>query len=191
MKWIANRSQSGKLPLSFPYRLEDNPAFLSFRSEGGRALYGEDVYVGYRFYEKLKRETLFAFGHGLSYTTFSLSDLTVSTTDSAVSVKLRVTNTGSRAGAEVVQVYVDAKNPSINRPVKELKGFKKVFLEAGEHAEVKINMDKKYTTSFWDEGRDAWIMEKGWYGILVGNSSQKIGQEGSFEVGETRWWTGL
>lgn len=177
--------------MSFPHRLEDNPAFLNFRSERGRALYGEDVYVGYRFYEKLKRETLFGFGHGLSYTTFSLSDLTVSTTNSTVSVKLRVTNTGSRAGAEVVQVYVDAKNPSINRPVKELKGFKKVFLEPGEHAEVGIDMDKKYTTSFWDEGRDAWIMEKGWYGILVGNSSQKIGQEGSFEVGETVWWTGL
>lgn len=191
MKWIANFFQSGKLPLSFPCRLEDNPAFLNFRSERGRALYGEDVYVGYRFYEKLKRAPLFHFGHGLSYTTFSLSDLEVSTTNSTISVKLRVTNTGSRAGAEVVQVYVSAKNPSINRPVKELKGFKKVFLEAGEHAIVEIDMDKKYATSFWDEGRDAWIMEKGWYGILVGNSSEVIGQEGSFEIGETSWWNGL
>ena len=115
----------------------------------------------------------------------------MSTTASTVSVKLRVTNAGSRAGAEVVQVYVSAKNPSINRPVKELKGLKKVFLEAGEHAEVGIDMDKKYATSFWDEGRDAWIMEKGRYGILVGNSSQVIAQEGSFEIGETLWWSGL
>ena len=115
----------------------------------------------------------------------------MSTTNTTVSVKLQVTNTGSRAGAEVVQVYVSAKNPSINRPVKELKGFKKVFLEAGKHAEVQIDMDKKYATSFWDEGRDAWIMEKGWYSVLVGNSSEVIGQEGSFEVEETSWWNGL
>lgn len=182
---------SGKLPLSFPRRLEDNPAFLNYRSEGGRVLYGEDVYVGYRFYDKVKRPALFHFGHGLSYTTFDLSDLRLSATTSTVSVKVDVSNSGSRAGAEVVQVYIQAHTPSINRPLKELKGFKKVFLEAGETKEVQVDMDKKYTISFWDEGRDAWIAEKGEYGVLVGTSSQGRFLEERFEDGQTWWWTGL
>ena len=189
--FAANIPQAGKLPLSFPVRIEDNPAFLNYRSERGRVLYGEDIYVGYRFYEKLKRPTLFPFGHGLSYTSFKLSDLEVSATALAISVKLAVSNTGSRAGAEVIQVYVNARSPSINRAVKELKGFKKVCLEAGEKAEVEIEVDKKYATSFWDEGRDAWIVEKGEYQVLVGTSSQGSFLEGSFEVEETWWWNGL
>ena len=106
-------------------------------------------------------------------------------------MKVRLANTGLRAGAEVVQVYVNAKAPSINRPFKELKGFKRVWLEANKDAEVKIDLDKKYATSFWDEGRDAWIVEKGHYGVLVGNSSQGVFQEGTFEVDGTWWWGGL
>lgn len=182
---------SGKLPLSFPHRLEDNPAFLNYRSERGRVLYGEDIYVGYRFYDKVKRPALFPFGHGLSYTTFSLSDLKVSASTSSVSVKVDVSNSGSRAGAEVVQVYIQAHAASINRPLKELKGFKKVFVEAGETREVQVEMDKKYAISFWDEGRDAWIVEKGEYGVLVGTSSQGRFLEERFEEGQTWWWTGL
>ncbi|KAL2055079.1 hypothetical protein ABVK25_004417 [Lepraria finkii] len=188
---FGNVNPSGKLPLSFPVRIEDNPAFLNYRSERGRVLYGEDIYVGYRFYEKLKRPTLFPFGHGLSYTSFELSDLEVSATALKISVKLAVANTGSRAGAEVIQVYVNARSPSINRAVKELKGFKKVYLEAGEKSEVEIEVDKKYATSFWDEGRDAWIVEKGEYQVLAGTSSQGSFLEGSFEVEETWWWNGL
>lgn len=188
----ANVIQSGKLPLSFPCRLEDNPAFLNYRSERGRALYGEDVYVGYRYYEKIKRAPLFPFGHGLSYTSFKLSpDLQVLTTKSTVTVKLQVFNVGQRAGAEVVQVYVSARTPSINRPPKELKGFEKVFLARHGSKEVKIEIDKKYATSFWDEGRDAWVVEKGTYDILVGTSSQGNFRTGSFDIGETWWWTGL
>lgn len=182
---------SGKLSLSFPHRLEDNPAFLNYRSERGRVLYGEDVYVGYRFYDKVKRPALFPFGHGLSYTTFDLSDLNVSVTTSTISVRVNVSNSGSRAGAEVVQVYVRAQAPSINRPPKELKGFKKVFLEAEETREVQVEMEKKYAISFWDEGRAAWIVEEGDYGVLVGTSSQGRFLEGRFEEGQTWWWTGL
>lgn len=182
---------SGKLSLSFPHRLEDNPAFLNYRSERGRVLYGEDIYVGYRFYDKVKRPALFPFGHGLSYTTFGLSDLSVSATNSTISVKVNVSNSGSRAGAEVVQVYIKAHAPSIHRPPKELAGFQKVFLEAGETKDVQVEMDKRYAISFWDEGRDAWIAEKGGYGVLVGTSSQGRFLEEKIEEGQTWWWTGL
>lgn len=102
-----------------------------------------------------------------------------------------VRNTGSRAGAEVVQVYVAAENPSINRPVKELKGFSKVYLEAGEIKEVSVELELKYAASFWDETKDMWIVEKGRYNVLVGKSSQARFLEGDFEVNETWWWTGL
>ena len=106
-------------------------------------------------------------------------------------VKLAVSNTGSRAGAEVVQVYIHARTPSINRPFKELKGFQKVYLGAGEKSEVEVEMDKKYATSFWDEGRDMWVMERGEYQVLAGNSSQCEFLKAGFEIGETEWWDGL
>ncbi|KAL8796014.1 MAG: hypothetical protein Q9195_001590 [Heterodermia aff. obscurata] len=190
----------GKLPITFPRHLSQNPAFLNFRSEGGRVLYGEDVYVGYRYYEKLALPPLFPFGHGLSYTTFEFSDLQVSvskadarpsSSEALIIAACSVENTGLRQGAEVVQVYIQQQAPSISRPVKELKGFKKVFLQPGEKREVQISMERKYACSFWDEGRDMWIMEKGQYTVLVGNSSQADFLEGGFEVRETGWWSGL
>jgi len=128
---------SGKLPLSFPVRNEDNPAFLNHRSERGRTVYGEGVYIGYRFYEKTKREVAFPFGHGLSYTSFALSSLQLHNSAPAegagldpttISVSVDVHNIGTLPGAQVVQVYAAAESPSIGRPVKELKGFTKVFL---------------------------------------------------------------
>lgn len=88
-------------------------------------------------------------------------------------------------------MYIKAYAPSINRPVQELKGFKKVFLEVKERKEVLVQMDKKYALSFWDEGREAWIVEKGEYGVLVGRSSQGPFLEESIEEGKTWWWSGL
>ena len=191
---------SGKLPITFPRHLSQNPAFLNFRSEGGRVLYGEDVYVGYRYFEKLGLQPLFPFGHGLSYTTFLFSDLEVSlskaearpsSSEALITATCSVENTGFKQGAEVVQVYIQQKEPSISRPVKELKGFKKVFLQPGEKQKVQISMERKYACSFWDEGRGMWIMEKGQYTVLVGKSSQADFLEGGFEVNETGWWSGL
>ena len=183
---------SAKLPLTFPKRLEDNPAFLSFRSERGRALYGEDVYVGYRWYEKLKTEVLFPFGHGLSYTTFEFSSLKVGLSEGAVKVEVMVRNTGERAGKEVVQVYVRQNDPSIARPKKELKGFSKVRLEAGEVKTVDVSIDVKYAASFWDEGRNAWIVEKDEYEVIVGGSSDEKGSvKGAFKLEATSWWNGI
>jgi beta-glucosidase len=182
---------SGKLPLSFPVCVEDNPTFLNYRAERGRVLYGEDVYVGYRFYEATKRATLFPFGYGLSYTTFSLSNLRVSQDGEMLSVKVRVENQGEADGAEVVQIYVRQCSPSVKRPLKELKGFQKAHIKAGESKVVEIPIKARYATSFWDEERDMWITEKGTYDVMVGNSSSNPRLKASFEVEDTTWWSGL
>jgi beta-glucosidase len=196
---------SAKLPTSFPRRVEDNPTYLCFGSERGNVIYGESIYVGYRFYEKVGKEVLFPFGcvakdnfsiitmliafsHGLSYTTFEFSDLQVSSTG----VILKVANIGKVSGAEVVQVYVaaDPKTSSIARPKKELKGFTKVFLEPGQSVEVSIALDR-FATTFWDQVLNKWVNEKGEYRVLVGKSSAEIELRGSFKQGETTTWTGL
>ncbi|KAA8564865.1 hypothetical protein MFRU_008g02920 [Monilinia fructicola] len=184
---------SAKLPLTFPNRIEDNPAFLSFRSERGRVIYGEDIYMGYRWYEALNLPVLFPFGHGLSYTQFSISDLTVEKIEKSIKVRVKVKNIGEIPGAEVVQVYIKQQNPSIRRPNKELKGFDKVFLEAGEEKTVEVNIDIKYAAAFWDEVREAWIVEKDEYEVIVGNTSEEGNGElrGKFEVEKTEWWNGL
>lgn len=179
---------SAKLPLTFPKRLEDTPAFLNFESERGRVVYGESIYVGYRYYEKLALGVQFPFGHGLSYTTFAFSDLRVD----SEKVRLNVTNTGKVAGAEVVQVYVaaDPQTASIAKAKKELKGFAKVWLEAGETKGVEVLLDGN-ATAFWDEVLNAWVSEKGTYRVLVGRSSVEVSLEGKLVVDETRTWVGL
>lgn len=183
---------SGKLPLTFPVRNQDNPAFLNYRTEAGRTLYGEDVYIGYRWYEKIELPVLFPFGHGLSYTSFSISDLKINKDEQNLAVTVKVTNTGERAGAEVVQVYVNQKKPSIRRPVKELKGFKKVHLEKEESQDVEIVIETKYATSFWDEVREAWTSEKDSYTVILGTtSSDQNALSAGFEVEKTTWWNGL
>lgn len=183
---------SGKLPLSMPVRVQDNPAYLSFRSEARRTLYSEDVYVGYRCYEAVEREVLFPFGHGLSYTSFRFSELSVRQVGGQLQVEVDVENTGDVTGAEVVQVYVTQTAPSIRRPVKELRGFEKVMLTAKSKERVKVSMGTKYATSFWDELADCWVMEKGTYTVLVGNSSAcQDMMKMNFEIESTRHWKEL
>ncbi|KAI1136251.1 glycoside hydrolase family 3 protein [Hypoxylon sp. FL0543] len=186
---------SGKLSLSFPVRVQHNPAYLNYRTEGGRAIYGEDIYIGYRFYEFVDRDVLFPFGHGLSYTTFRFSDLSVSDHDGELTVSVAVKNTGSLKGAEVAQVYVAPKQKAkVNRPVKELKGFAKVELAPGEVKTVIVKIATRYAASYWDEERDQWCAEEGVYEVIVSDSSeveQDKAVRGSFKVAETFWWTGL
>ena len=185
---------SGKLSLSFPKRLQDVPSFLNFRTEAGRTLYGEDVYVGYRYYEFADREVNFPFGHGLSYTTFSFSDLSVKQSDGKITTNLKIKNTGSLKGAEVAQLYVSPKQAArINRPVKELKGFAKVELEAGETKTVTIEELEKYAAAYFDEERDQWCVEKGEYEVIVSNSSAVTEEalRGSFTVSKSYWWSGI
>lgn len=203
---FGDANPSGKLSLSWPRRVEDNPAFLNYRSEGGRVLYGEDVYVGYRYYEKVGRQALFPFGFGLSYTRFELSGLEVvddddddndgKDKDGKIVVRLTAKNVGDVKGQEVVQVYVapPKEGSKVRRPKKELKGFAKVELEAGESKRVEVVLDKKYAASYWDEFRERWCAEEGEYEVTVGNSSVEVEGEtlrGGFRVKETFWWLGL
>ncbi|CAI7570357.1 unnamed protein product [Penicillium pancosmium] len=190
---------SAKLPITFPRRLQDNPSYVNFRSERGRVLYGEDVYVGYRFFEKSSVEPAFPFGHGLSYTTFSRSDLRVDTvpersqyeeSGEPITATVTVTNTGSIAGAEIVQLWIVPPKTDVNRPVRELKAFQKVSLQPGESKTVQLAVEKKIASSWWDETREQWISEKGRYEVLVtGTGSEEL--RGGFDVGKTRFWLGL
>ncbi|KAJ5962536.1 hypothetical protein N7501_007477 [Penicillium viridicatum] len=154
-----------KLPLSWPVNVKHNPAYLNYASVGGRVLYGEDIYGGYRFYEKTGREVLFPFGHGLSYTTFNVSpNVTVApeifNMDVPTVATVQIKNTGKLAGAQILQLYISAPESSTPRPSKELHGFEKVFVQPGEEKTVNIQLDR-YATSFWDEIEDMWKSEQG------------------------------
>lgn len=166
---------SGKLAVSYPRRLEDNPAFPHF--PGGReAFYGEGVFVGYRYYDKEGIAPLFPFGHGLSYTTFEYGNLKVprrARAGSEVAVSLTVRNTGTRRGKETVQLYVGDKESSVPRPVKELKGFAKVDLRPGESRQVEFRLDAR-SFAFYDIARAGWSVEPGEYEIIAASSSADI-----------------
>jgi beta-glucosidase len=191
---FGNVNPSGKMPLTWPRRVEDNPAYFNSKSDNGKIHYGEDVYIGYRFYEKTGTEVLFPFGHGLSYSSFELKNLTVKIDDAdeEIEISVSVRNTGSVAGAEVIQVYVTEETPTVQRPLQELKGFSKVNLQPSETKEVAITIPAKYATSYWYEEVDKWVMEKGNYIINVRTSSasmQSLTQ--SFKISRTAFWKGL
>lgn len=182
---------SGKLSLTFPLRNEDNPAFLNFASDENRVWYGEDVFMGYRFYEKTHKAVAFPFGHGISYTDFTLENLAMKSHGDAITLTLDIRNKGLQDGAEVVQVYIAPANPSIRRPVKELKGFTKSFVKAGETKQVTVEFSKKYATSFWSELRGEWVCEKGVYEVLVGTSSARTPLRTRIVLEEDFFWRGL
>ena len=167
----------GRLPESFPIKLEDNPSFLSYGGEGNVAVYTEGVFVGYRYYDKKKMDVLFPFGYGLSYTSFEYSNLTVSAeqikdTDT-LTVTVDVTNTGSLAGKEVVQLYVGDKESEVFRPVRELKGFEKVALAPGETKTVTFTLEKR-AFAYWNTTIHDWYVESGDFTIEIGRSSRDI-----------------
>ena len=170
----------GHLPETFPMRLEDNPSYLNFPGGKKEVSYAEGVFVGYRYYEKKKTKVRWAFGHGLSYTTFRIDRLKLSsdhmTDGTEVLVSVDVTNTGRRSGQEVVQLYVADENGTPGRPVKELKGFKKVYLEAGETKTVSMKIDAR-SLAYFEEAVHGFYTPSGRYRILVGNSSDRIAQE--------------
>jgi beta-glucosidase len=185
---------SAKLPLTFPGRVQDNPAFVNFRSEAGRTLYGEDIYVGYHWYEKLASKVNFPFGYGLSYTSFQTSDLQVEVDGDEILTSIRLTNVGERQGAEVLQIYISHVNPFISRPVKELKDFQKVDLQAGESRNVCFHTSKRYACSYFDERMGKWLCEKGDYTLVVSNCSELLKgnyYQASFRVEASAWWDGI
>jgi beta-glucosidase len=166
---------SGKLTATWPKSLKDSPAHNNY--PGGRSVvYGEGIFVGYRHYDYREVEPLFAFGHGLSYTKFEYSDLEVTKSvkrGETVKVAVTVKNTGAVAGQETVQVYVHDAQSSLQRPVKELKGFAKVALQPGETKTIAFELNER-ALSFYNPDRKQWVAEAGEFDVLIGSSSRDI-----------------
>lgn len=179
----------GKLAETFPQRLEHNPSQLNFPGEGDRVEYREGLFVGYRYYDAKQIEPLFPFGFGLSYTTFEYSNLVVGKKsirdDEQVTVSVDVTNTGSRQGKEIVQLYVRDVESSVIRPVKELKGFAKVDLQPGETKTVTFTLGKRSFAYYNVELKD-WHVESGEFEILIGRSSRDIVLKDTLQVESTQ-----
>jgi beta-glucosidase len=173
-------SPSGKLPVSFERRWEDAATYRSYYPQDGKRIaYTEGVFLGYRHFDKTGVKPLFPFGHGLSYTTFKYGGLSVAPEtvpgdkDAPVTVSFDVTNSGRRAGAEVAQVYVGDHHASVPRPPKELKGFAKINLKAGETKRVQVTLDRR-AFSYFDVKSNRWRADPGQFDVLVGSSSQQI-----------------
>ena len=183
---------SGRLTETVPLRLEDTPAYLNFPGDDRHVLYGEGVHVGYRHYDAVGRDVSFPFGHGLSYTTFEHSDLAVTVLESGgepsswlgaprVSVSVTVTNTGTVAGQEVVQVYVGDPEAAVRRPVRELKAFAKVALEPGGSQRVDLVLTER-DLSYWSTRAGGWVLEPGTFEVAVGASSRDLRLTATVEV---------
>lgn len=168
---------SGHLAETFPKKLSDNPSFLSYHGEGNVVKYQEGVFVGYRYYTSKEMDVLFPFGHGLSYTSFAYSDLRLDKTTlregETLTVYVTVTNTGSRAGKALVQLYVAPQHVEIIRPVRELKGFEKVELQSGESREVSIELDRR-AFAHWNITAHDWRCERGRYDIQICENAHSV-----------------
>jgi beta-glucosidase len=168
---------SGKMPVTFPKRLEDSPAQANYPGGNGVVRYAEGLLIGYRYFDTKNVEPLIPFGHGLSYTQFKYSDLKIdgslSAADPRVTVTLDVENVGARAGKEVVQLYIHDAESSLMRPAKELKGFNKVALAPGEKTSVSFLLDQN-AFAFYNPDQKKWVVEPGEFEILVGSSSRDI-----------------
>jgi beta-glucosidase len=180
---------SGKLPCTFPRRLDDSPAHAlhAYPGKNGTVRYEEGLLVGYRWFDTRTIEPLFPFGHGLSFTTFKYSNLALvnpATNGPAVIVQFEIANTGRREGAETAQVYVHHPQSRLTRPLKELKGFSKVNLKPGAKQVVSIPLNRS-AFAFYDPDKRAWCAEAGEYKILVGSSSRDLRLDGTFKLGET------
>jgi beta-glucosidase len=182
---------SGKLPLTFPRSLEDLPANTPEQYPGvnGVAHYSEGVFVGYRHYDAQNIDPLFAFGHGLSYTSFSYDNLVITPAacspehpDQTFSVELDVTNTGNYAGGEAVQLYVGMPSTDdVPQPPEQLKRFQKVHLNPGEMAHVQFLLDAR-SFSYWDVTSHGWVVAPGTYQIVIGSSSRDIRLQGQIPM---------
>ena len=159
----------------------------AYPGNGKDVEYKEGIFVGYRWHDSRQIAPLFCFGHGLSYTTFEYGKANIDrkqmSVQDSVTVSISVRNTGSRAGAEVVQLYISDKKSALPRPTKELKGFKKIMLEPGEEQTVSFTIDSQ-ALSYYDDGKQAWGAEPGTFEALVGASSGDIRSKVAFELTE-------
>ena len=176
---------SGKLPVTFPKRLQDSPAHINASYPGAREVnYGEGIFVGYRYFDKVDLEPLFPFGHGLSYTTFAYSDLKVAASvqpGAPIEVAVTVTNTGPRAGQEVVQIYISDSQSALPRPPKELKAFTKVALEPGASETVTFTLPPR-ALMFYDPHFKHWVAEPGEFTVLAASSSRDVRLRATFNL---------
>ena len=170
---VGNINPSGKLAESYPMKLEDTPCYKNFPGSEVSCEYKESIYVGYRYYDKIKKEVLFPFGFGLSYTEFKYSKLKIEQIKDTLKVSFKIKNIGKVKGKEIAQVYVSQKGPIIFKPEKELKGFEKIELEPGEEQEVVIKLDRS-SFEYYNVKEKKWSVENGKYYILVGKSSRDI-----------------
>lgn len=168
---------SGRLPTTFPKRIQDTPAYINFPGENGKVYYGEGIFVGYRYYDKKLIEPLFPFGHGLSYTTFAYDKLSLSEDEigpgDVLHVQVEVTNTGTRTGQEVIQLYLRDVQSTLARPPKELKAFRKIQLDAGKTKTVTLTLQES-DFAFYDDIKKTWVVEPGTFEVLIGRSTKDI-----------------
>lgn len=180
-----NVNPSGHLAETFPLRVQDTPCYLNYGGEHDKSVYSEGVFVGYRYYTSKDMEVLFPFGHGLSYTTFSYSNLSIDmeriTESQKLNISVDVTNTGNRSGKEVVQLYVAPKGGTIVRPVRELKAFEKIELDIGATRTVQFQLDSR-AYAYWSTEIHDWHVESGEYEIQIGRNAQEVILSGSVYV---------
>jgi beta-glucosidase len=164
----------GRLPITFPRRLEDTPAFPYHPGHDDRTVYGEGLFIGHRWYDAQSIEPLFPFGHGLGYTSWELVDAHAEgTPDSGVTVHATVRNTGRRRGSTVVQCYVEPRSVADDRPLRTLQGFAKVRAEPGASVEVTVELSPR-AFSRWDTTAHDWLVVPGAHRLLVGWSSRDL-----------------
>ena len=174
---------SGKLPFTFPVKLEDNAchALGAYSNDSNEVVYKEGIFVGYRWAEKQDIKPLFAFGHGLSYTTFEYGEAKCRKTKNGFKVSVDVTNTGAREGKEIVQLYIGDHESTLERPVKELKGFKKIALAQGETKTVTFEITADML-KYYDPAQCAWVLESGKFTAYVGAASDDIRTDVEFTM---------
>lgn len=176
---------SGKLAETWPLKVEDNPSYLNFPGEYGVVNYRENIFIGYRYYDKKKMQVRFPFGYGLSYTSFTYSDIRLSSDKikkgETLKISCRIRNTGKVFGKEIVQLYVAGTKSNVIRPVKELKKFKKIALMPDEEKEVVFELDQRIF-SYYEEKVHKWFVERGTYEIIIGASSRDLRLQASIQV---------
>ena len=171
-------SPAGKLAQTFPVKYEDTPSCINSPGYNGTVNYGEEIFVGYRYYDKKGIEPAFPFGYGLTYTTFTMNTAASgftfdADTDNVIEILVTVKNTGDRDGSEVVQLYVGQHRPFVEKPIRELRGFVKVFLKPGQQTTVSIPL-KRDAFTHYDEEKGGWCVEPGDYTVYIGSSSREL-----------------